>query len=57
MPAEPDDPVLTPGEPSRWMVVPVVAGVLVLLILGLVPPTDLVSLLNDAAADLAVGVR
>ena len=49
--------MLTPGEPSRWMVVPVVAGVLVLLILGLVPPTDLVSLLNDAAADLAVGVR
>lgn len=52
---EPDDPVLARGEPSGWMVVPVVAGVLVLLILGLAPPTDLVDLLNHAAADLAVG--
>jgi hydrogenase-4 component F len=55
--AQPDHPVLARGEPSRWMVVPVVAGVLLLLMLGLVPPADLVNLLNHAAADLAVGAR
>lgn len=47
--------VLVPGEPSRWMVAPVVVGVLVLLVLGLAPPSDLVDLLNRAAVELAVG--
>jgi len=54
---QPDDAARARGEPSRWMVAPVVAGVLVLLILGLVPPGDLVDLLNHAATDLAVGAR
>ncbi|HUO40810.1 MAG TPA: proton-conducting transporter membrane subunit [Mycobacterium sp.] len=55
--AEPDAQALARGEPSRWMVAPVVAGVLVLLILGLAPPADLINLLNHAASDLAVGAR
>ncbi|MEB4211214.1 proton-conducting transporter membrane subunit [Mycobacterium sp. 94-17] len=46
-----------PGEPSRWMVVPVVAGVLALLVLGLAPPSDLVDLLNHGASELAAGAR
>ena len=45
-------PALTRGEPSRWMVAPVVAGVLVLLVLGLAPPPDLVELLNSGAREL-----
>ncbi|MEZ0367331.1 proton-conducting transporter membrane subunit [Mycobacterium sp. pUA109] len=45
------------GEPNRWMVIPVVAGVLVLLLLGLAPPSDLVDLLNHAAGQLAAGAR
>lgn len=44
-----------PGEPSRWMVTPVVAGVLALLVLGLAPPADLVNLLNHGASELAAG--
>ena len=43
---------LTRGEPSRWMVAPVVAGVLVLLVLGLALPPDLVELLNSGAREL-----
>ena len=42
------------GEPSRWMVSPVVAGVLVLVLLGLVPPPDLVALLDRGVAELVV---
>ena len=45
------------GEPSRWMVAPVVAGVLVLLVLGLAPPADLVDLLNHGASVLMTGAR
>ncbi|BCO36954.1 NADH dehydrogenase FAD-containing subunit [Mycobacterium heckeshornense] len=45
------------GEPSRWMVAPVVVGVLVLVVLGLAPPSDLVDLLNRGAAELGAGVR
>jgi hydrogenase-4 component F len=47
----------TRGEPSRWMVTPVVAGVLVLLLLGLAPPSELVNLLNHGASELMVGTR
>jgi hydrogenase-4 component F len=47
-----DQPALSPGEPSRWMVIPVVVGVLVLLVLGVAPPTELVDLLNRGAAEL-----
>ena len=40
------------GEPSAWMVVPVVAGVVVLLVLGLHPPAHLTELLARGAAEL-----
>ncbi len=45
------------GEPSAWMVVPVVAGVLALLLLGVAPPAVLADLLQRGAAELAGGVR
>ena len=44
------------GEPSGWMVVPVVAGALVLLVLGVHPPADLTGLLARAVRELS-GVR
>jgi hydrogenase-4 component F len=44
------------GEPSAWMVVPVVAGTLVLLVLGVHPPADLTGLLARAVRELS-GVR
>jgi len=37
------------------MVAPAVAGVLVLLVLGLAPPSDLLGLLNSGAHELLVG--
>jgi hydrogenase-4 component F len=40
------------GEPSAWMVVPVVAGIIVLLVLGLHPPAHLTELLARGAAEL-----
>jgi hydrogenase-4 component F len=43
---------LTPGEPSAWMVVPVLAGLAVLIVLGVHPPADLTSLISQAAAQL-----
>jgi hydrogenase-4 component F len=45
----------TPGEPSGWMVAPVVAGVVVLLMLGVVPPSQLADLLNSGAGELVAG--
>jgi hydrogenase-4 component F len=47
--------MLSVGEPSWWMVVPVVGGVLVLLMLGLLPPGQLLGLLQQAAAALGGG--
>jgi hydrogenase-4 component F len=47
--------VLARGEPSAWMVVPVVAGVAVLLVLGLHPPAELTGLLSRAVHQLGVG--
>src|SRR5580693_4787198 len=41
---------LTPGEPSAWMVVPVLAGLAVLVLLGVHPPGDLTNLITQAAA-------
>jgi hydrogenase-4 component F len=38
------------GEPSAWMVAPVAAGMLVLLLLGLHPPADLTDLFTRAVA-------
>jgi hydrogenase-4 component F len=43
---------LSRGEPSAWMVVPVVAGVVVLLILGLHPPGELTGLIARAVTQL-----
>jgi hydrogenase-4 component F len=40
------------GEPSAWMVVPMVAGVVVLLILGLHPPGELNGLIARAVTQL-----
>lgn len=40
------------GEPSGWMVLPVIAGVIALLVLGLHPPGELVGLLNHAVVAL-----
>jgi len=44
--------VLAPGEPSAWMVVPVLAGLAVLALLGVHPPGELTSLITQAAAQL-----
>jgi hydrogenase-4 component F len=41
-----------PGEPSRWMVVPVLAGMAVLIILGVHPPGELTDLIARAVAQL-----
>jgi hydrogenase-4 component F len=41
-------PELSRGEPSAWMVVPVVAGALALLLLGLHPPAELTELFGRA---------
>lgn len=48
---------LTPGEPTPWMVTPVVVGVVALLVLGLAPPSDLVNLLNHGAIELTAVAR
>jgi hydrogenase-4 component F len=45
-------PALRRGEPSAWMVIPVVAGVAVLFILGLHPPGELTGLISRAVAQL-----
>jgi hydrogenase-4 component F len=42
----------TAGEPSAWMVVPVLAGVAVLFWLGLHPPGELTTLITRGAAQL-----
>jgi len=43
---------LVPGEPSAWMVVPVLAGLAVLLLLGLHPPGELTNLIGTAVTQL-----
>src|SRR5487761_1847736 len=48
----PGPAALSRGEPSAWMVVPVLAGLVVLLILGLHPPAHLTELLARGAAEL-----
>ncbi len=40
------------GEPSVWMVVPVVLGLGALLLIGVHPPADLAALLQQGAAEL-----
>jgi hydrogenase-4 component F len=44
--------VLTRGEPSAWMVVPVVAGLAVLVLLGVHPPGEITDLITRGAAQL-----
>jgi hydrogenase-4 component F len=46
------DPAPDRGEPSVWMVVPVVAGLIALLVLGLHPPGELIGLLDRAVTVL-----
>ena len=46
------DPAPARGEPSGWMVAPVVAGLIALLVLGLHPPGELTALLDHAVAAL-----
>ena len=48
----PDGAAVARGEVSAWMVAPMVAGVLVLLLLGLYLPADLSHLLTRAASQL-----
>ncbi len=46
------DATIQRGEPSLWMVLPVAAGLIALLILGLHPPGDLLTLLDRAVTAL-----
>jgi hydrogenase-4 component F len=46
------DPVPSAGEPSAWMVIPVLAGLAVLVVLGVHPPAELASLITHAAEEL-----
>ena len=56
-PGDRDAGVLAPiGEPSRWMVVPVVCGLLVLLVLGVHPPQALVELIDAGVGQLQGGI-
>ncbi len=43
---------LSPGEPSAWMVLPVLVGLAVLIVLGIHPPGELTSLFTQAVAQL-----
>jgi hydrogenase-4 component F len=48
----PPPPAQPRGEPSAWMVVPVVAGVAVLFLLGVHPPAELTHLIGRAVGQL-----
>ncbi|PKV94714.1 hydrogenase-4 component F [Amycolatopsis echigonensis] len=43
------------GEPSAWMVAPMVAGLVVLIVLGVHPPADFADLLARGVAELGGG--
>jgi hydrogenase-4 component F len=45
-------PAVPRGEPSAWMVVPVAAGAVVLIVLGVHPPAELTGLLARAVREL-----
>jgi hydrogenase-4 component F len=53
---DPSGATVARGEPSVWMVAPVVAGVAALVLLGVAPPEHLVDLLARGAAELAGSV-
>jgi hydrogenase-4 component F len=48
-----DSPRYHPGEPSVWMVVPMLVGIAILVLLGVHLPGDLSHLLNRGASELA----
>jgi len=50
----PDADGIRPGEPSRWIVLSMLLGLLALLLLGVDPPAPLAHLLLGAAHELAV---
>jgi hydrogenase-4 component F len=49
------DGVPARGEPSAWMVAPMLAGLLVLIVLGIHPPADFAELLAHGVAELGGG--
>jgi len=51
----PAAPANATAEPSAWMVVPALAGVAVLVLLGVHPPADLMDLLTRGASELQGG--
>jgi hydrogenase-4 component F len=51
-PPEPPAAALARGEPSTWMVIPVLAGLAALVLLGVHPPGHLTALLARGAAEL-----
>ncbi len=55
LPAGGPGPAVARGEPSAWMVVPVAAGAVVLLWLGVHPPAELTALFSRAVALLGGG--
>jgi hydrogenase-4 component F len=48
----PRQQILARGEPSAWMVIPVLAGLAVLVLLGIHPPGELTDLITRGAAQL-----
>lgn len=48
----PGPTVVARGEPSAWMVAPMIAGLAVLVLLGIHPPADLAELFTRGVADL-----
>jgi len=49
-----DSPLYHPGEPSGWMVAPMLAGIGVLVLLGVHLPGELAEVLHRGAAELGV---
>jgi hydrogenase-4 component F len=50
--AAPGQQTLAHGEPSAWMVIPVLAGLAILVLLGVHPPGELTDLITRGAAQL-----
>lgn len=54
---EPATASIPRGEPSVWMVIPMVIGLGALLLIGIHPPAELAALLQQGAAELAGSAR
>ncbi|HVV22963.1 MAG TPA: proton-conducting transporter membrane subunit, partial [Pseudonocardiaceae bacterium] len=54
-PRTPEVTVVTRGEPSAWMVAPMVVGLIALVVLGVHPPDALTHLLSQGVAELGGG--